>query len=74
MKKAKQQEYLPAKMCFSHIGGKLGSMLMESFLDNGWIEKSNAAHKHFFITDKGKKEFLKLGVDVTQIEPENELH
>jgi hypothetical protein len=60
----------PAKVCFHHIGGKLGTLLMDSFIDNGWIKKSSLTDKHFFITKKGEIEFSKLGIDLSQIEPE----
>ena len=61
---------LPAKICYSHIGGKLGLLLLEKFVEKGWIEKENPKAKHFYITDKGQKEFSKLGVDLTQIKTE----
>lgn len=67
---AKQKDHIPTKMCFSHIGGKLGALLMEAFLDKGWLAKQEPAGKHFYITDKGQKEFTKLGVDLSQIKPE----
>ncbi len=60
----------PAKMCFGHIGGKLGIMLMETFADKGWITKDKPTDKHFYITDKGQKEFTKLGLDLSQIKSE----
>lgn len=60
----------PAKTCYSHLGGKLGTMLMETFIEKGWIQKTNPADKHFFITEKGQKEFTKLGLDMTQIKSE----
>jgi hypothetical protein len=31
------------------------------------IEKENTGDKHFFITEKGEKEFKKMGIDLTQI-------
>jgi hypothetical protein len=68
---AKTKDVLPAKMCFSHIGGKLGMLLMETFIERGWLEKKSGANKHFYITKKGQKEFTKLGVDLSQIEPED---
>jgi hypothetical protein len=61
---------IPAKMCFSHIGGKLGTMLMETFVEKGWIDK-NETDKHFFVTEKGKKEFTRLGLDLSQIKLED---
>ena len=64
----------PAKICFGHIGGKLGIMLMETFVEKGWIAKLNSADKHFYITDKGQKEFTKLGLDLSQIKSEEYEH
>lgn len=61
----------PAKMCYSHIGGKLGQLLVESFADKGWIAKNKPADKHFYITDLGEKEFEKLGIDLSKIKSEN---
>lgn len=61
----------PAKTCFGHIGGKLGQLLMESFIEKGWIAKKDPGDKHFFITDEGQKAFGKLGLDLSQIKAEN---
>jgi predicted transcriptional regulator len=60
----------PAKMCYEHIGGKLGQLLVENFADKGWIAKNKTADKHFYITDLGEKEFGKLGVDLSKIKSE----
>jgi hypothetical protein len=67
---AKQTDQIPAKMCYSHIGGKLGTLLMETFLDKGWLKKNADDDKHFHVTSKGETEFKKLGVDVSQIRTE----
>lgn len=61
----------PAKMCYSHIGGKLGQLLAVTFAEKGWIEKKNNSDKHFYITDLGEKEFTKLGIDIAEIKSEN---
>jgi DNA-binding PadR family transcriptional regulator len=61
----------PAKMCYSHIGGKLGQLLAETFVDKGWIAKNKPTDKHFYITELGQKEFKKLGIDTSQIKSEN---
>ncbi len=66
----KQERVKPAKVCFGHIGGKLGILLMETFADKGWIAKEKSSDKHFYITDKGQKEFAKLGLDLSQIKSE----
>lgn len=60
----------PAKMCYEHIGGKLGQLLAVSFTEKGWIAKNNILDKHFYITDLGEKEFTKLGIDISEIKSE----
>lgn len=65
------KEIIPAKLCFEHIGGKLGQMLMKAFIEKRWIAKNNPDDKHFYITDKGQQGFAKLGLDLSQIKPEN---
>lgn len=60
----------PAKKCYSHIGGKLGELLLETFADKKWIAKNDASDKHFYITELGEKEFTKLGIDLSKIKSE----
>jgi hypothetical protein len=60
----------PAKMCYEHIGGKLGQLLAETFIEKGWITKKNTSDKTFYITDLGQKEFTALGVNISEIKPE----
>lgn len=67
---SKSTDKKPAKMCFGHIGGKLGKMLMETFAEKGWIAKEQPTDKHFYITKKGEIEFTKLGLDLSQIKSE----
>ncbi len=60
----------PAKMCYEHLGGKLGMLLADAFIAKGWIARQTPTDKHYYITAEGEKEFLKLGVDITQIKEE----
>nr|WP_294779419.1 ArsR family transcriptional regulator [uncultured Flavobacterium sp.] len=60
----------PAKKCFEHLGGKLGELLLESFIEKQWIAKKESSDKHFHITELGEKEFTKLGLDLTKIKSE----
>ena len=60
----------PAKTCFGHIGGKLGTLLLQAFTDKGWIDKQAATDKHYYITKKGEKAFAELGVDISAIADE----
>lgn len=61
----------PAKICYEHIGGKLGQLLAVTFAEKGWIAKKNPTDKHFYITDLGQIEFTKLGIDLTDIKAES---
>ena len=67
----KSTKLKPAKLCYEHIGGKLGQLLLENFADKAWIAKKNPADKHFYITELGQKEFTKLGIDISQIKSED---
>lgn len=60
----------PAKVCYEHIGGKLGQLLLEQFVEKGWIAKDSPTNKHYYITDKGQEEFTKMGLDLSQIKAE----
>lgn len=59
----------PAKTCYSHIGGKLGELLLEHFADKGWIARA-AGDKHYHITETGQDEFTKMGLDLSKIKDE----
>lgn len=65
-----QKSKKPAKSCYDHLGGKLGALLMEQFIEKGWIAKESSGDKYFFITDIGQQEFSKLGIDLSQIKSE----
>lgn len=60
----------PAKICYNHIGGKLGTLLLEEFIHKGWIAKENPEAKHFYITEEGIKGLTTLGIDVSKIQSE----
>lgn len=62
---------IPAKMCYEHIGGKLGQLLAANFAEKGWIAKKMPSDKHYFITELGQTEFQKLGIDLSEIKLED---
>ncbi|CAM3429922.1 ArsR family transcriptional regulator [Flavobacterium chungbukense] len=64
------QSVKPAKKCYEHIGGKLGELLLETFVQKNWIAKKEPSDKNFYITDLGEKEFAKLGLDLSKIKSE----
>lgn len=61
---------IPAKPCYSHIGGRLGTLLMEQFITKGWIKKKNEADRNYYLTPKGISAFTNLGIDLSQIPTE----
>lgn len=63
-------KHKPAKTCYSHLGGKLGTLLLEQFIEKQWIAKEKRGDKHYYITPLGEKEFAKLGIDLSQIKDE----
>lgn len=63
-------DFKPAKLCFEHIGGKLGTLLLDLFIDKGWLAKHKPGDKHFYITADGEAGFAGIGLDVTSIKPE----
>lgn len=65
-----QSKHKPAKTCYSHLGGKLGTLLLEQFIEKQWIAKEKPGDKHYYITPLGEKEFAKLGIDLSQIKEE----
>ncbi len=58
---------IPAKLCYEHVGGKLGNLLLKQFVANGWLAKETPEDKNFYVTEKGIIEFEKIGIDVAQI-------
>ena len=64
------QKIVPVKLCYSHIGGRLGSMLTEHYIQKGWIKQSADNERLFYVTAKGKKIFTDMGIDISLIPEE----
>lgn len=64
------QNIKPAKKYYEHLGGKLGELLLETFIEKKWIAKKDSSEKHLYITELGEKEFEKLGLDLSKIKSE----
>lgn len=62
---------LPAKLCYSHLGGKLGSLLLEQFIAKGWLDKEPGTDRRYFITESGIEAFTQIGIDLSVIKPED---
>ena len=61
-----------AKPCNRHIGGKLGTLILNNFVEKGWITKDKPGDKYYYITEKGQNEFTRLGIDLSQIKSEEQ--
>ncbi|SJZ36743.1 ArsR family transcriptional regulator [Sediminibacterium ginsengisoli] len=61
---------IPAKKCYDHLGGKLGTLLLNSFIEKGWIAATDTSDAHFYVTEKGVEAFTRMGVDLSRIKQE----
>lgn len=59
----------PAKLCYEHIGGKLGELLANAFIEKGWIARDGGDHKHYYITSTGEQALTAMGIDLSLIKP-----
>lgn len=57
------QKILKAKSCYGHLGGTLGNRLFERLLELNWFEREEDAATVYRLTETGKREFARLGVD-----------
>ena len=63
----KKSDLKHAKLCYEHIGGMLGQLLLEQFVVKGWLARFNADDKNYYITEIGALEFEKIGIDLSKI-------
>lgn len=52
---------MKGRKCYDHLGGKLGTELLEFYLSQGWIELDEGKSTVYVITEKGYDEFKKIG-------------
>jgi len=64
------KKVIPAKLCYAHVGGRLGGLLTEIYIARGWIKQSELNERVHYVTPKGKKFFSELGVDLSLIPEE----
>jgi len=57
----------PAKLCYEHIGGKLGQLLLEALVKKGWLAKTAPNDKNLYITELGESQLTAFGIDLSQI-------
>jgi len=64
------KKIIPVKLCYSHIGGRLGNLLTEHYIKSGWIKKIEENERTFYVTPKGKKIFTEMGIDLSLLPEE----
>jgi len=57
---------LNGKCCYDHLGGKLGSLLFDFYVSNDWIEREEGKKSVYVVTEKGKFEFMKMGLKIPE--------
>ena len=55
---------LQGKSCYGHLGGTLGGRLFQRLIELGWFIRQEGTATVYDITDLGKQEMEKLGVDI----------
>jgi hypothetical protein len=53
-----------AKQCYEHLGGTLGCRLFRRLVELQWFEPDAENPRHYRITETGRINLEKLGVDV----------
>jgi predicted transcriptional regulator len=61
MEKSKE---IKGRKCYDHLGGKLGTILLNTLLENNWIVLEEDKTTVYIVTEKGKKEFKKMGIEI----------
>ncbi|MGB3103653.1 MULTISPECIES: ArsR family transcriptional regulator [Sphingobacterium] len=56
-----------AKLCYEHIGGKLGQLLLEVLIAKGWLAKTDPSDRNLYITELGESQLTAFGIDLSQI-------
>ncbi|HEX3025503.1 MAG TPA: hypothetical protein VHP12_09845 [Chitinophagaceae bacterium] len=64
------KKLIPAKLCYSHIGGRLGGLLTKHYINKGWIKQVENNERLYYVTPKGKKAFTEMGIDLSLIPEE----
>lgn len=54
-----------AKICYTHLGGKLGGLFLDYLIKEKWLVKDEPTGESYRLSDKGVAELLKAGIDIT---------
>lgn len=63
MASGEERKVLKAKPCYEHLGGTLGNRLFKRLIELNWFEPDEDGTRNYRITEIGKENLEKLGVD-----------
>lgn len=55
---------LKARVCYGHLGGTLGERMFKRFIALGWFERDGEKTSVYQVTEEGKKQLAKLGINI----------
>ena len=56
---------ITGKKCYDHMGGKLGAVLLQFYLEKGWLEAEEAGKSTMYkITEAGRAAFAEMGLEL----------
>lgn len=55
---------LKGRSCYGHLGGELGNRLFERLIELGWFALEEGKATVYEVTEKGREELEKLGVNL----------
>lgn len=50
------------RRCYDHLGGRLGALLLDLYLREGWIEPEAGKTTVYRVTEKGRARFEEMGL------------
>lgn len=50
------------RRCYDHLGGRLGALLLDLYVREGWIELKEGKSTTYRVTEKGRAQFEAMGL------------
>ena len=60
----KNEKPVTGRKCYDHLGGKLGKLVFDRFIELEWIKLEEGKATVYEVTEKGGEELAKLGIDI----------
>jgi hypothetical protein len=60
----RNEKAINGRKCYDHLGGKLGTLIFEKFVELEWIKLEEGKSTVYEITEKGSEELTKIGIDL----------